>query len=84
MNLIMHAPSKVCFVTGDRCDISAAHMLCIYAFCQFPLQQDTQLAILREVWKVISQLKDPKDYVKCAEVYIELPAQNFTVRNHAR
>ena len=38
------------------------------------------MAILREVWKFTTQLKDPKEFIRVAEVYIELPAKNFTVR----
>jgi hypothetical protein len=42
------------------------------------------MAILREVWKMLSQLTDPHAYIKVAEVFIELPAKNFTVRRLSR
>lgn len=42
--------------------------------------KETVLKILREVWKVVSALTDPADYIKCAEVYIEIPAKHLTAR----
>ncbi|KCV72826.1 hypothetical protein H696_00402 [Fonticula alba] len=34
--------------------------------------------ILRDHWKVIVQLENPDDFLRCADVYIEIPAKHFT------
>ncbi|XP_057310899.1 VPS35 endosomal protein-sorting factor-like [Hydractinia symbiolongicarpus] len=39
---------------------------------------DIKLTILNEVWKVVTKLKEPSEYISCAEVWIEYPVKNFT------
>lgn len=41
---------------------------------------DQQLSILNDVWKVVMKLKDPGEYIACAEVWIEYPAKHFGKR----
>lgn len=41
--------------------------------------KDQQLSILNEVWKVVTKLTDPKEYITVAEVYIEYPLKHCTV-----
>ncbi|XP_054990566.1 VPS35 endosomal protein-sorting factor-like isoform X2 [Sorex araneus] len=39
-----------------------------------------RLQILNEAWKVITKLKNPQDYVSCAEVWVEYTCRHFTKR----
>ncbi|XP_054246914.1 VPS35 endosomal protein-sorting factor-like isoform X2 [Indicator indicator] len=36
--------------------------------------------ILNEAWKVITKLKNPQDYINCAEVWVEYTCRHFTKR----
>ncbi|XP_013393417.1 UPF0505 protein C16orf62 homolog [Lingula anatina] len=42
--------------------------------------EDQRLAVLNEVWKVVMKLKNPLDYITCAEVWIEYVAKHFSKR----
>lgn len=42
--------------------------------------EEQKLQVLNEVWKVVSKLKNPADYMSCAEVWIEYPCKHFTKR----
>ncbi|XP_064636614.1 VPS35 endosomal protein-sorting factor-like [Lineus longissimus] len=42
--------------------------------------EDQRLAVLNEVWKVIMKLKNPSDYITCAEVWIEYVVKHFSKR----
>ncbi|XP_067859293.1 VPS35 endosomal protein-sorting factor-like isoform X2 [Heptranchias perlo] len=42
--------------------------------------ENDRLQILNEAWKVITKLKNPQDYVNCAEVWIEYTCRHFTKR----
>uniref|UniRef100_F7C5U1 VPS35 endosomal protein-sorting factor-like n=1 Tax=Ornithorhynchus anatinus TaxID=9258 RepID=F7C5U1_ORNAN len=44
-----------------------------------PLEGD-RLQILNEAWKVITKLKNPQDYINCAEVWVEYTCRHFTKR----
>ncbi|XP_070269831.1 VPS35 endosomal protein-sorting factor-like isoform X2 [Myotis yumanensis] len=44
-----------------------------------PLEGD-RLQILNEAWKVITKLKNPQDYIDCAEVWAEYTCRHFTKR----
>ncbi|XP_044771574.1 VPS35 endosomal protein-sorting factor-like isoform X5 [Neomonachus schauinslandi] len=39
-----------------------------------------RLQILNEAWKVITKLKNPQDYINCAEVWVEYTCKHFTKR----
>ncbi|XP_038275814.1 VPS35 endosomal protein-sorting factor-like isoform X3 [Dermochelys coriacea] len=39
-----------------------------------------RLLILNEAWKVITKLKNPQDYINCAEVWVEYTCRHFTKR----
>uniref|UniRef100_A0A8C3FXM4 VPS35 endosomal protein-sorting factor-like n=1 Tax=Chrysemys picta bellii TaxID=8478 RepID=A0A8C3FXM4_CHRPI len=39
-----------------------------------------RLQILNEAWKVITKLKNPQDYINCAEVWVEYTCRHFTKR----
>ncbi|XP_005861561.1 PREDICTED: UPF0505 protein C16orf62 homolog [Myotis brandtii] len=39
-----------------------------------------RLQILNEAWKVITKLKNPQDYIDCAEVWAEYTCRHFTKR----
>ncbi|KAG8513499.1 VPS35 endosomal protein sorting factor-like, partial [Galemys pyrenaicus] len=39
-----------------------------------------RLQILNEAWKVITKLKNPQEYVNCAEVWVEYTCKHFTKR----
>ncbi|KAG0422746.1 hypothetical protein HPB47_001453, partial [Ixodes persulcatus] len=41
--------------------------------------EEQKLQVLNEVWKVVSKLKNPADYMSCAEVWIEYPCKHFTL-----
>uniref|UniRef100_A0A8V0YXJ6 VPS35 endosomal protein-sorting factor-like n=1 Tax=Gallus gallus TaxID=9031 RepID=A0A8V0YXJ6_CHICK len=42
--------------------------------------ENDHLQILNEAWKVITKLKNPQDYINCAEVWVEYTCRHFTVR----
>uniref|UniRef100_A0A8D2QT84 VPS35 endosomal protein-sorting factor-like n=1 Tax=Zosterops lateralis melanops TaxID=1220523 RepID=A0A8D2QT84_ZOSLA len=42
--------------------------------------ENDRLQILNEAWKVITKLKNPQDYVNCAEVWVEYTCRHFTKR----
>ncbi|XP_043568104.1 VPS35 endosomal protein-sorting factor-like isoform X2 [Chiloscyllium plagiosum] len=42
--------------------------------------ENDRLQILNEAWKVITKLKNPQDYVNCAEVWIEYTCKHFSKR----
>uniref|UniRef100_A0A8C5VKZ5 VPS35 endosomal protein-sorting factor-like n=1 Tax=Microcebus murinus TaxID=30608 RepID=A0A8C5VKZ5_MICMU len=42
--------------------------------------ESDRLQILNEAWKVITKLKNPQDYVNCAEVWVEYTCKHFTKR----
>ncbi|XP_072416314.1 VPS35 endosomal protein-sorting factor-like [Chiloscyllium punctatum] len=42
--------------------------------------ENDKLQILNEAWKVITKLKNPQDYVNCAEVWIEYTCKHFSKR----
>ncbi|XP_071508661.1 VPS35 endosomal protein-sorting factor-like [Diadema antillarum] len=37
-----------------------------------------RLSVLNEVWKAVMKLKNPSDYISCAEVWVEYPCKHFT------
>uniref|UniRef100_A0A8C0GAC3 VPS35 endosomal protein-sorting factor-like n=1 Tax=Chelonoidis abingdonii TaxID=106734 RepID=A0A8C0GAC3_CHEAB len=39
-----------------------------------------RLQILNEAWKVITKLKNPQDYINCADVWVEYTCRHFTKR----
>ncbi|XP_065588372.1 VPS35 endosomal protein-sorting factor-like isoform X2 [Cyrtonyx montezumae] len=42
--------------------------------------ENDHLQILNEAWKVITKLKNPQDYINCAEVWVEYTCKHFTKR----
>ncbi|XP_064415213.1 VPS35 endosomal protein-sorting factor-like isoform X1 [Latimeria chalumnae] len=42
--------------------------------------ENDRLQILNEAWKVITKLKNPQDYISCAEVWVEYTCRHFTRR----
>ncbi|XP_019615665.1 PREDICTED: UPF0505 protein C16orf62 homolog isoform X2 [Branchiostoma belcheri] len=42
--------------------------------------EEQRLQTLNEVWKVVMKLKNPANYIACAEVWIEYPCKHFTKR----
>ena len=43
-----------------------------------PPKPDAARAILEEVWSVVSKLEDLNEYMRCAEVFIELPSKHLS------
>ncbi|XP_062508525.1 VPS35 endosomal protein-sorting factor-like [Corticium candelabrum] len=41
---------------------------------------DCRLTLLNDVWKTVTKLKNPADYIMCAEVWVEFPAKHFGKR----
>ncbi|KAG8173555.1 hypothetical protein JTE90_003498, partial [Oedothorax gibbosus] len=41
--------------------------------------ESERLQILNDVWKIVTKLKNPADYMSCAEVWIEYAVKHFTV-----
>ncbi|OCT64113.1 hypothetical protein XELAEV_180452141mg, partial [Xenopus laevis] len=41
--------------------------------------ENDRLQILNEAWKVITKLRNPQDYINCAEVWVEYTCRHFTV-----
>ncbi|XP_063286402.1 VPS35 endosomal protein-sorting factor-like [Pelobates fuscus] len=42
--------------------------------------ENDRLQILNEAWKVITKLRNPQDYINCAEVWVEYTCRHFTKR----
>ncbi|KAG8432982.1 hypothetical protein GDO86_017303 [Hymenochirus boettgeri] len=42
--------------------------------------ESDRLQILNEAWKVITRLRNPQDYINCAEVWVEYTCRHFTKR----
>ncbi|XP_077979506.1 VPS35 endosomal protein-sorting factor-like [Glandiceps talaboti] len=42
--------------------------------------EDQRRTVLNEVWKVVMKLKNPTDYISCAEIWIEYPCKHFSKR----
>ncbi|XP_064477807.1 VPS35 endosomal protein-sorting factor-like isoform X2 [Ornithodoros turicata] len=42
--------------------------------------EDHKLQVLNEVWKIVSKLRCPVEYMSCAEVWIEYPCKHFSKR----
>ncbi|XP_041364483.1 VPS35 endosomal protein-sorting factor-like isoform X2 [Gigantopelta aegis] len=42
--------------------------------------EDQRLAVLNEVWKAVVKLKNPMDYIGCAEIWIEYVVKHFGKR----
>ncbi|XP_005101203.1 VPS35 endosomal protein sorting factor-like [Aplysia californica] len=42
--------------------------------------EDQQLSVLNEVWKAVVKLKNPTEYISCAEVWIEFVVKHFGKR----
>ncbi|XP_066291616.1 VPS35 endosomal protein-sorting factor-like isoform X2 [Branchiostoma lanceolatum] len=42
--------------------------------------EEQRLQTLNEVWKIVMKLKNPANYISCAEVWIEYPCKHFTKR----
>ncbi|XP_059978537.1 VPS35 endosomal protein-sorting factor-like isoform X1 [Lagenorhynchus albirostris] len=42
--------------------------------------ESDRLQILNEAWKVITKLKNPQDYINCAEVWVEYTCKHFTIK----
>nr|XP_033818832.1 VPS35 endosomal protein sorting factor-like isoform X4 [Geotrypetes seraphini] len=42
--------------------------------------ENDRLQILNEAWKVITKLKNPQDYINCAEKWVEYTCRHFTKR----
>ncbi|KAM9773653.1 VPS35 endosomal protein-sorting factor-like isoform X2 [Syngnathus typhle] len=47
--------------------------------CADPPESE-RLTILNETWKVITKVRNPRDYVNCAEIWVEFTCRNFTKR----
>ncbi|KAL6057485.1 Trafficking protein particle complex subunit 6B [Balamuthia mandrillaris] len=45
-----------------------------------PPKEEDRLALLKEVWKVVTKIKDPKDYVSVVDVWIDYPIKLLTAR----
>ncbi|XP_072311686.1 VPS35 endosomal protein-sorting factor-like isoform X1 [Eucyclogobius newberryi] len=39
-----------------------------------------RLTILNEAWKVITKVRSPRDYINCAEIWVEFTCRHFTKR----
>ncbi|XP_061562437.1 VPS35 endosomal protein-sorting factor-like isoform X2 [Phycodurus eques] len=47
--------------------------------CADPPESE-RLTILNEAWKVITKVRSPRDYVNCAEIWVEFTCRHFTKR----
>ncbi|XP_067285819.1 VPS35 endosomal protein-sorting factor-like [Pseudorasbora parva] len=47
--------------------------------CADPPESE-RLSILNEAWKVITKVRSPKDYINCAEIWVEFTCRHFTKR----
>jgi hypothetical protein len=41
--------------------------------------KDQQIAILNEIWKVVTKFENIKEYILCAEVFVEYPLKYLAV-----
>uniref|UniRef100_A0A8C6TGE5 VPS35 endosomal protein-sorting factor-like n=1 Tax=Neogobius melanostomus TaxID=47308 RepID=A0A8C6TGE5_9GOBI len=39
-----------------------------------------RLTILNEAWKVVTKVRSPRDYINCAEIWVEFTCRHFTKR----
>lgn len=42
--------------------------------------ENERLSILNEAWKVITKVRSPRDYMSCAEIWVEFTCRHFTKR----
>ncbi|XP_051958239.1 VPS35 endosomal protein-sorting factor-like isoform X2 [Xyrauchen texanus] len=42
--------------------------------------ENERLSILNEAWKVITKVRSPRDYINCAEIWVEFTCRHFTKR----
>lgn len=42
--------------------------------------EESRLTILNDVWKAVMKMKNPVEYMSCAEIWIEYPVKFFTVK----
>uniref|UniRef100_A0A8C1LS91 VPS35 endosomal protein-sorting factor-like n=1 Tax=Cyprinus carpio TaxID=7962 RepID=A0A8C1LS91_CYPCA len=42
--------------------------------------ESERLSILNEAWKVITKVRSPRDYINCAEIWVEFTCRHFTKR----
>ncbi|XP_044035471.1 VPS35 endosomal protein-sorting factor-like [Siniperca chuatsi] len=47
--------------------------------CADPPESE-RLTILNEAWKVVTKVRSPRDYVNCAEIWVEFTCRHFTKR----
>ncbi|XP_077595458.1 VPS35 endosomal protein-sorting factor-like [Stigmatopora nigra] len=47
--------------------------------CADPPESE-RLTILNEAWKVITKVRNPRDYINCAEIWVEFTCRHFTKR----
>ncbi|KAE8284508.1 hypothetical protein D5F01_LYC17841 [Larimichthys crocea] len=47
--------------------------------CADPPESE-RLTILNEAWKVVTKVRNPQDYVNCAEIWVEFTCRHFTKR----
>lgn len=47
--------------------------------CADPPESE-RLTILNEAWKVITKVRSPRDYINCAEIWVEFTCRHFTKR----
>ncbi|XP_029383616.1 VPS35 endosomal protein-sorting factor-like isoform X2 [Echeneis naucrates] len=47
--------------------------------CSDPPESE-RLTILNEAWKVITKVRNPQDYINCAEIWVEFTCRHFTKR----
>ncbi|XP_077062071.1 VPS35 endosomal protein-sorting factor-like isoform X3 [Siphateles boraxobius] len=47
--------------------------------CADPPESE-RLSILNEAWKVITKVRGPRDYISCAEIWVEFTCRHFTKR----
>uniref|UniRef100_A0A8C2K4K5 VPS35 endosomal protein-sorting factor-like n=1 Tax=Cyprinus carpio TaxID=7962 RepID=A0A8C2K4K5_CYPCA len=47
--------------------------------CADPPESE-RLSILNEAWKVITKVRSPRDYINCAEIWVEFTCRHFTKR----
>uniref|UniRef100_A0A671MNK3 VPS35 endosomal protein-sorting factor-like n=1 Tax=Sinocyclocheilus anshuiensis TaxID=1608454 RepID=A0A671MNK3_9TELE len=47
--------------------------------CADPPESE-RLSILNEAWKVVTKVRSPRDYINCAEIWVEFTCRHFTKR----
>uniref|UniRef100_A0A8C1KSW9 VPS35 endosomal protein-sorting factor-like n=1 Tax=Cyprinus carpio TaxID=7962 RepID=A0A8C1KSW9_CYPCA len=47
--------------------------------CADPPESE-RLSILNDAWKVITKVRSPRDYINCAEIWVEFTCRHFTKR----